>query len=450
MIIQLVRRIFKGEDRSSKIFNNIFKTFIFKGGNMLINLALVPMMINFVSVSDYGVWLTISSIIAWFGISDIGFGQGLRNKFAESLAKGDKELARSYVSTTYVSLSVFLILIWLFFFIFNDFLDWSIILNTDPSTREELASVVLFVFTFFVLQFIFKLVSTVLTANQEPGKAAGFDFFANFLVLICIFVLIKLNIKSSLMTLALTTGLIQLFVYVLASFWFYSKELKEYRPSIAYFRLDSIRSLMGLGIKFFIVQISSIFIFQCTNLIIAQQLGANEVTVYNIAYKYFAIPMTVGLIVISPFWSAFTDAYVRKDYEWMKKVYKNIFYLLGGIVLVLLLFYFVSDTLYKFWIGNKVVIPKKISFLMLINIIASVSFSMLITIINGIGKLKIQLITSVLLSLFFIPIALFFSKLMGLEGILLANIMVNTTYVVLVTIQCNKLINRKAIGIWNK
>jgi O-antigen/teichoic acid export membrane protein len=450
MIIQLVRRIFKGEDRSSKIFNNIFKTFIFKGGNMLINLALVPMMINFVSVSDYGVWLTISSIIAWFGISDIGFGQGLRNKFAESLAKGDKELARSYVSTTYVSLSVFLILIWLFFFIFNDFLDWSIILNTDSSMREELSSVVLFVFTFFVLQFIFKLVSTVLTANQEPGKAAGFDFCANFFVLICIFVLIKLNIKSSLMTLALTTGLIQLFVYVLASFWFYSKELKDYRPSIAYFRLDSIRSLMGLGIKFFIVQISSIFVFQCTNLIIAQQLGANEVTVYNIAYKYFTIPMTVGLIITSPFWSAFTDAYVRKDYEWMKKVYKNIFYLLVGIIFVLLIFYFVSDLLYEFWIGNKVVIPKKISFLMLINIIASVSFSMFITIINGIGKLKVQLITSIVLSLLFIPLALFFSKIMGLEGILLANISVNIIYVVLVVIQSYKLINKKAIGIWNK
>ena len=450
MIVQLIKRIFKGQDRSSKILNNIFKTFIFKGGNMLINLALVPMIIGFVSVSDYGIWITISSIIAWFGISDIGFGHGLRNKFAESIAKGDKELARTYVSTTYIALSGFLVIIWSLFFITNYFLDWSIILNTNPSKANELSAVVLFVFTFFVLQFVFKLVSIVLTANQEPGKAAGFDFAANFLVLICIYILIKLHFKSSLMALAVITGSIQLFVYVLVSIYFYSKDLKDYRPSIAYFQIDKIRSLLGLGIKFFVVQISAIFVFQCTNLIITQQLGPDQVTIYNVAYKYFTIPMTVGLIIITPFWSAFTDAYSREDYDWMKKIYKKLFYLLGVIILTLILFYFMADFLYKLWVGEKVIIPKEISFYMLLNIITSVSFSIFITIINGLGKLKVQLLTSAILSLFFIPLAIFLSSQNGLKGIIIANIFVNIIYVLLVMIQTNKLIYKKAVGIWNK
>ena len=36
--------------------------------------------------------LTLSSIIGWFAFFDIGFGNGLRNKFAEAIAKGDHQL----------------------------------------------------------------------------------------------------------------------------------------------------------------------------------------------------------------------------------------------------------------------------------------------------------------------------------------------------------------------
>ncbi len=91
----------KGHERSIKAKKNIIASFFIRGISIAISLILVPLTINYVNPSRYGIWLTLSSIIAWFSFFDIGLTQGLRNKFAEAKAKGNDELAQIYVSTTF-------------------------------------------------------------------------------------------------------------------------------------------------------------------------------------------------------------------------------------------------------------------------------------------------------------------------------------------------------------
>ena len=72
------------------------------------NLFLVPLTINYINPLQYGIWITISSIITWMSFFDIGLGNGLRNKLAQCLAINDFEtskhislrVARSFIQTT--------------------------------------------------------------------------------------------------------------------------------------------------------------------------------------------------------------------------------------------------------------------------------------------------------------------------------------------------------------
>lgn len=72
----------KGHERSIKAKKNILASFIIKGLSIAISLVLVPLTINYINPTQYGIWLTLSSIVAWFSFFDIGLTQGLRNKFA--------------------------------------------------------------------------------------------------------------------------------------------------------------------------------------------------------------------------------------------------------------------------------------------------------------------------------------------------------------------------------
>ena len=128
---------------------------------------LVPLTINYLDTENYGIWLTLSSFIAWFSFFDIGLGNGLRNKFAEAKAKGDMTLARGYVSSAYFTIgAVSLGLIVIFTFL-NYFIDWTKIFNASPSLQKDLSLLMPIVFGFFCLQLVVKLITTIYTADQH-------------------------------------------------------------------------------------------------------------------------------------------------------------------------------------------------------------------------------------------------------------------------------------------
>ena len=101
---KFIDRYKQSGERSKKSVVNIILSFGAKGISIITQLLIVPMTINYVNPTQYGIWLTLSSIIAWIGFFDLGFGNGMRNKVAEAIAKGDVELAKRYVSTTYFAI----------------------------------------------------------------------------------------------------------------------------------------------------------------------------------------------------------------------------------------------------------------------------------------------------------------------------------------------------------
>ena len=72
------------------------------------------------------------------------------------------------------------------------------------------------------------------------------------------------------------------------------------------------------------------------------------------------------------------------------------------------------------------------------------------SILNGIGKIRFQLIYSVAIMTIFIPLALVLGQAWGINGILTAMILVNAPGFYFGRYQVLHLINRTAKGIWNK
>ena len=91
--------------RTKTLVNDISFIAIFKIINILCSFIIIPLTIDYVSPSIYGIWLTLYSIISWFSIFDVGLGNGLRNKLSEALAFNDYDKSKKLISTTYVIIS---------------------------------------------------------------------------------------------------------------------------------------------------------------------------------------------------------------------------------------------------------------------------------------------------------------------------------------------------------
>lgn len=439
----------KGHHRSVKAKKNILASFIIRGCSIVISLVLVPLTIHYVNPTQYGIWLTLSSIIGWFAFFDIGFGNGLRNKFAEAIAKNDHELARIYLSTTYAILSIIIAVILIVFFCINPFLNWSKILNSPPGMASELSTLALIVFSFFCLQFVLQLVTTIITANQQPAKASFFNFLGSLFSLVVIFILTKTT-SGNLIYLGLSLGFTPVLVLAASSAWFYTHDYKKYAPSVKFVNFSYARNLMSLGVKFFLIQIAAVIFYETSNLIIAQLFGPAEVTSYNVAYKYFGIiPMVMG-IVMMPFWSAYTEAWVNKDIDWIKNTVHRLRRLWMILCIVTVSMLAVSAYVYQAWVGKEVVIPITISAAIASYVIINAWNNIYSQFINGVGKIKLQLCLAVGGSIINIPLAIFLGKNLGIYGVVLSTTLISIVTAIITPIQYNRIINNTAKGIWSK
>lgn len=451
LLTKIKNQIFGGHARTSKANKNVLFSFLIKGSSIATQFALVPLTLHYLDKERYGIWLTIFSMLGWLTFFDIGVGNGLRNKLSEALATGNMRLAKIYVSTSYALVAMIFLSLMVLLWVICPFINWSRVLNTSPGLNAELTKTVLFVFSFYCMQFILSLIGNILFAHQEPALSNLINPVANVLSLAAIFIL-TLTVPGSLFWVALVFSISPLVVLLTFNIFFLGGKYRQIAPSPKYVQFRHSKDLFGLGVQFFIVQIAAMVLFSSSNIILVQLFGPEDVTIYNIAYKYFTIAIMINQIITATYWSAFTDAYVRNEFDWIKRTIKRmekVTYLLMGMVVVCTL---LANKVFYLWLGGAVKVPYTIQIVMaayaLISLIAAPQHIFL----NGTGKIRLQLYSAIVTIIITVPLAILFCKVLkvGPAGVILAMICTTLPVSIMYKIQYDKIISGTAKGVWNK
>lgn len=442
----------RGQDRSVKLKKNILAGILIKGGSIAVSLILVPLTIGYINPSRYGIWLTLSSIVAWFSFFDVGMTQGLRNKFAEAVAVEDHDAAQTYVSTAYAILGLVFFGVWLVFLAVNQFIDWSSVLNVSTSMQSEVSILAIIVFTYFCIQFVLRIITTILTADQQPAKSSLINLLGQLVSLVFVVILVKTT-EGSLVKLGLALCVSPILILFAANFYFFRGAFKRYRPMLSKVKFSFAKGLFNLGMVFFVIQVAAIIQFQTANIIIAKTFGTTAVTSYNIVYKYFGILDMGFAIFLTPFWSASTEAFLKKDWQWIKDAVKKYNLLAVALVAGGLLMLTLSETVYDLWLGKDTV---QIGFTL--SLWGYIFFSLrmfgdiFVSFLNGISALRLQFWASLVSPLIYLGVALVLIKYFefGIYALFIASIVADFNGIILAPIQYFQIIHRSKTGIWIK
>ena len=441
--------LYKGHSRTVKAKKNISASFLIKGLNILINFAFVPLTLSYIDETRYGIWFTVSSVIGWFYFLDVGLGNGLRNKLAEALARGETELARRYISTAYAALLGIIAVIYVLFVMLFGYLDWTVIFNAPRELNHEIGRLIFVVFSFFCLRFVLNLITVILTAMQNPAFKDAFNLAGSLLAFIIVFILTKTT-QGSLVLLGAALTFSPVFVLTLGTLILFFSKYKIYRPAPRLVRLAYVRDLLNIGVQFFVIQISAIVVFTTDNMIITQILGPEAVTPYNIAFKYMSAVTLLFGIMVTPFWSAVTDAYVKKDFMWIKNIVKKFKRIWIGVVGLVILMVFASPSIYHLWIGDKIKIPFELTALMGLFVVITTWSTIFVQFINGVGKIRLQLYHAIFIGVINIPLSIWLAGYFNSSGVILATLFCQVIGAVWVPIQYRKIVNGTARGIWDQ
>lgn len=438
-------------DRTKNITKHVVVSFLYKGGSILTSFLLVPLTINFLDTENYGIWLTLSSFISWFSFFDIGLGNGLRNKFAEAKANGDLTLAKAYVSAAYFTIGTVCLLLTLVFLALNFFIDWTSVFNANAVMQKDLGILMPIVFSFFCLQLVVKLITTIYTADQYHSMQGKVTFYSSALSLLAIW-LMTYFAKGSLLLFGTIFSVLPVLFLVGLNLVAFSNRYKEYKPSFVLWKKEYLKDIFGLGMKFFVIQMSGIILFTTDNIIITQLFGPREVVPFSIAFKYISISNMVLSMILAPYWSSITEAYTKGDFDWIRKSMKNLFKISLASIFIVFLMVFVSPFVYNIWIGTTVIVPLSLTIYMALFFALTIFYAPYTYFINGTGKVKLQMYSIVITAIINVPLCVFLSKNLefGVSGVIIATILCLIPHAILCPIQYSKIINKKANGIWNK
>lgn len=438
-------------ERTARATKNVLVSFAARAVMMFVSFILVPLTLNYVGTTEFGIWITISTIITWFGFFDIGLGNGLRNKLAEALARDDIELARTYISSSYALLTIVSAVMFVLFLLIGNLLSWQQILNTDLLSESYLYRTVLMVFFFFCLGFCLKTLNSILEGMQLFWIKNVLGIISHLIVLLGLFLLVKLDDNGSLFYLCLVYGSQAAIGLFLGTLILFLGRLREFAPKIGYIDIRITLPLLNLGVWFFVNQLIYLVLSQSSIILVVQFFGPEDVTIFNLAKKYMTIISMLYIMVLTPFLTAFTEAFTKNEFEWIRKTMKSILWIwifasFGTVVLIggYRLFF-------QLWVDGKVMpgfnLIASLAVLSILEMLAS-TYTLFL---NGVGIIRLQFYTLLGSALFFIPMVLILYKFrFGLVSLVLPSIFTSMGLAYIHRVQYNKILEQKAVGVWKR
>lgn len=263
-----------------------------KLASMAVSLVSVPLLLQLLGTHTYGTWATLTSLIAFIGLLDLGVGNSIRNSVA-GMQAGSEELVRAEFIAFFQMLFI-LALMMLAVFAFA-------LPRLDLVPDSESAATMLYVPLLLVLPLM--LGANVLQGARVTGLQAWLQATGGWLFFGYVAVLAWLGHTPTLFELALVWSAFYV-TTLLLSFVFAVRVLEIAPGRLFHWSLAALpKNRLKVSLEFLILQLSALVLYSLGNTLVFRHLGANEVARYDVLNKVFQVGFSLYAIVIGVMWS---------------------------------------------------------------------------------------------------------------------------------------------------
>lgn len=406
---------------NSNLLKNIFGVALNKGGSFILQLITIPLTLELLGKSIYGLWIIIYTLISWVVYLDIGIGNGLRNKCAEKFAANDRISLKKLISNGYIVTFLLCCLITVIFFGINKSVSWEFVLGIEDELEIPLNIIFGYLAPLIFFSLFFNLVNYILIGGLKPGIASSQTAISNLIIFIFLF-LFQDFFQNSLSRICYLIGTVPLLTSIGYNIYFFLGQYRDIRPSLRLFNWKDCKSLLNSGGEFFVVQIAFIILFQTDSIIISKLFSSNDVTEFSITNRYLTIPYLICSIIYSPLWSYYTNLKEGKKLNEIRNTLRIATKSTSIFIFIVLLLAIFHKPIISLWLNQEFRFTRAliiVTALLSIISIWNVNFS---TFLNGFGVIKPQKYISILAATINIPLSILLGNIIGVEGVVLSSV----------------------------
>lgn len=411
-MVKRIKTFFTGEYN-----RNVLLNYGFKVASILLGLINTRLVLGYLGNNLYGVWITVTSVIAWMNSGDLGIGNGLRNGIAKAYGESDREMQSKLIETAFSSLFKLAFVLFTILLLICEILFQTNILTSDVRVAMYITAI------FFCCNLVLSISQSVALGYQKSWLSTltlcEIQFFSILLVLL----LSGLRIDADLNTFAFVNGICTTIPNLILIVILRLKNIKIINRIKLKEDKAAKNTIMTLGVHFFGIQLCAVVLYSTDSLIINKLISSELVTKYAVITKVYDTGTSLFSILLIALWSAVTYHLAQDNIEWIKNKIRQLLLLWGifscGVVVVSVLFNYII----RAWLGTQA-IHYEWSLICLFGVYCSMTaFSAIfVNVLNGMGVVKMQLILAVIAALINIPLSVFLAKNcgMGILGVKMA------------------------------
>lgn len=319
---------------------------------MIAGFIWIRVSIDAVGVENFGTFIAVSTFAGFLSLAEGGTGAGLRFRLSEIAGEAD-QTKRKLIASAYFQLLLFTLASTIALIAIITFSPWIAAIglsrSSNPYALQMLAIVsIVGAALALLLSNVFAIAAaTNWQSLQSIGSALG-------LVVSCVVLSIydKTHGSLSIVTLSVIWFGSSIFSSLLLNIFYFSCR-KSLIPKLADIGLVFSKTLLTLGAKLFLINISVYFIFTITNLFVSRVSGTEAVTEVAIATRLFGVVQTIGGTWAFFSLSHLINARVLENIEWIRRFIKLTLLIALALGAATILIGLVAPTVFSIWLGGS-------------------------------------------------------------------------------------------------
>jgi len=424
----------RAQERHRRILLTAISSLAAKGIAFLSMIISVPLTIGYLGVERYGLWMTISAVVAMLGFADFGLGNGLLNVLSHAHGRDERGTARAYVSSAFFMLSAIGLAVLLTLAVVYPLVPWPRFFNVSTAlAAREAGPAVAVVIACFAVALPLGVVDRIQIGYQDGFINNLWSCAGSLLGLILLVVAVVH--RASLPWLVLAVSGAPALVAIGNGAILFGLQRPWLRPRLADATWKALRTVSALGIYFFVLQLAVVIAYASDNLVVARVLGAAAVAQYAVPYRLFAIPSIMLTTLLGPLWPAYGEAVARGDSQWVRRtLFRSIKWsvLFSSAASVLLIFF--GRWIIFWWAGPQI----RPSTMLLVGLGVWTTLGTLgqtiAAFLNGINVLRFQAVTGILMALCNLGLSIILARTWGVAGVIWGTVIAYAALVTLPTL----------------
>jgi O-antigen/teichoic acid export membrane protein len=397
------------------------------------SLITIPLTIHYLGNERFGLWMTISSVLAMANFADFGIGNGVLNTVADAFGKNDFDRIRAAISSGFAVLGAVGLLLFALFASTLAWVSWADVFRVASAQAHAEAAPALMVFAFcFALNIPLDLVQRAQLGLQQGFRMNLWQVFGSLAGLAGVVAGIRMHAGLPLLVAALAGAPVA--ATALNTFHFFVVSRPDLRPRRQFVSRDAISRIVTFGTMFFVLQLVVAVAFSADNFIIARTLGASSVPDYSIPQRMFSLISLMVAMLVTPLWPAYGEAISRGDIPWVRRTLgRSLVLVLGFAAVASFAMLLIAHRLLAWWIGPRISPPFVLLLGLALWTVVDCCGNTLAMFLNGASIMRFQIVMASIFGLACLGLKIYLTGRFGIVAVPWATLL---TYVSIVGISC--------------